>query len=108
MIDKSALINRDPNIENQDMLLACGIFRDVYLIESRKNTLLDYRVTTTYSSITVTAKLSVASKYKVKSTLDGESVEYLKSKHRTHREYGAFVIYKHPRFSYRISHSRHS
>ena len=36
-------------LENQDMLLANGIFRDVFLIETSKNTLWDYRVTTTYS-----------------------------------------------------------
>ena len=50
-------------LENQDMLLASGIFRDVYLIETKKNTLWDYRVTTTYSSITVEAKLCIASPY---------------------------------------------
>ena len=63
-------------LENQDMLLANGIFRDVFLIETAKNTLWDYRVTTTYSSISVEAKLRVDSPYKVIFTLDGQRVEY--------------------------------
>ena len=63
-------------LENQDMLLANGIFRDVFLIETEKNTLWDYRVTTTYYSISVEAKLCVYSPYKVRFTLDGESAEY--------------------------------
>lgn len=63
-------------LENQDMLLANGIFRDVFLIETEKNTLWDYRVTTTYSSISVEAKLSVESPYKIRFTLDGESAVY--------------------------------
>ncbi|MBQ8408101.1 MAG: DUF4981 domain-containing protein [Clostridia bacterium] len=63
-------------LENQDMLLASGIFRDVFLIETEKNTLWDFRVTTTYSSISVEAKLCVNSPYKVRFTLDGKSAEY--------------------------------
>lgn len=63
-------------LENQDMLLANGIFRDVFLIETAKNTLWDYRVTTTYSSISVEAKLCVDSPYKVRFTLDGERAVY--------------------------------
>ena len=63
-------------LENQDMLLANGIFRDVFLIETEKNTLWDYRVTTTYSSISVEARLYIDSPYKVRFTLDGESAEY--------------------------------
>ena len=63
-------------LENQDMLLASGIFRDVYLIESSKNTLWDYRVTSTKSSITVDAIFNVSTPYRVRITLDGECVEY--------------------------------
>ncbi|MBQ9783511.1 MAG: DUF4981 domain-containing protein, partial [Clostridia bacterium] len=63
-------------LENQDMLLASGIFRDVYLIESRRNTLWDYRVTTTYDSITVELKLSVETPFRVRLSLDGDTVEY--------------------------------
>lgn len=63
-------------LENQDMLLANGIFRDVFLIETEKNTLWDYRVTTTYSSISVEARLCVDSPYRVRFTLDGKSAEY--------------------------------
>ena len=63
-------------LENQDMLLANGIFRDVFLIETEKNTLWDYRVTTTYSSISVEARLYIDSPYKIRFTLDGESAEY--------------------------------
>ena len=71
-------------LENQDMLLASGIFRDVFLIETDENTLWDYRVTTTYSSISVEAKLNIATPYKVKISLDGESVEYDATETVTH------------------------
>lgn len=40
-------------LENQDMLLASGIFRDVYLIHHGKTSVWDYRVTTEYDSISV-------------------------------------------------------
>ena len=63
-------------LENQDMLLASGIFRDVFLIETAENTLWDYRVTTTYSSISVEVKLRIASPYRVRLTLDGTVAEY--------------------------------
>ena len=62
-------------LENQDMLLASGIFRNVFLIETKSNTLWDYRVTTTYSSITVNVKLKVNTPYRVRITLDGEVAE---------------------------------
>ncbi len=63
-------------LENQDMLLANGIFRDVFLVETGRNSLWDYRVTTTYTSITVEAKLDVDTPYRVRFTLDGESAEF--------------------------------
>ena len=63
-------------LENQDMLLASGIFRDVFLIETKKNSLWNFRVTTTYTSISVEVKLSVESPYKIKFTLDGKTVQY--------------------------------
>ena len=63
-------------LENQDMLLASGIFRDVFLMETGENTLWDYRVTTTYSSISVEVKLAVATPYRVRITLDGQTAEY--------------------------------
>lgn len=63
-------------LENQDMLLTNGIFRDVYLIETAARTLWDYRVTTTPDSITVEAELCVTSPYEIRFTLDGESVTY--------------------------------
>ncbi len=63
-------------LENQDMLLASGIFRDVYLIESDADTLWDYRIRTTYNSISVDATLEVHSDYDVRFTLDGDSVTY--------------------------------
>ena len=63
-------------LENQDMLLANGIFRDVFLIETGTNTLWDYRVTTTYSSISVETKLRVVSPYSIRFTLDGKTIEY--------------------------------
>ena len=88
--DVSALIKKGENViavkvftysdasylENQDMLLASGIFRDVYLIESSEDTLWDYRVRTTYTSISVEARLDVKSDYEVRVSLEGESVLY--------------------------------
>lgn len=88
--DVSSLIRRGENLlavkvftysdatylENQDMLLANGIFRDVYLIETAARTLWDYRVTTTPDSITVETELCVTSPYEIRFTLDGESVTY--------------------------------
>ncbi len=63
-------------LENQDMLLASGIFRDVYLIESSADTLWDYRVTTAYTSISVDISLNVKRDYDVRVTLDGQSAVY--------------------------------
>lgn len=71
-------------LENQDMLLASGIFRDVYLIESRADTLWDYRVRTTYSSISIEATLEGCGNYDVRISLDGQSVTYKASKYITH------------------------
>lgn len=63
-------------LENQDMLMANGIFRDVYLIETGDTYLWDYRVTTTYNSFTVRAKFHVESTdYTVALTLGDERVE---------------------------------
>lgn len=42
-------------LENQDMLLASGIFRDVYLIFSREAWLEDYFIATDRRSVTITA-----------------------------------------------------
>jgi len=44
-------------LENQDMLLTNGIFRDVYLLSMKETYLWDYRVTTTPDSITVKTTL---------------------------------------------------
>ena len=88
--DVSALIRKGENLlavkvftysdatylENQDMLLANGIFRDVYLIESEADTLWDYRVRTTYSSISVETRAEVRSGYDIRLTLDGRTVTY--------------------------------
>ena len=46
-------------LEDQDFWRLSGIFRDVYLIESAADTLWDFRVRTTYTSIRVEAKLCV-------------------------------------------------
>ncbi len=63
-------------LENQDMLLASGIFRDVYLIESAADTLWDYRVTSTYTSISVELKPTVSSDYDIRIELDGQTAIY--------------------------------
>ncbi len=63
-------------LENQDMLMANGIFRDVYLICTNKTTLWDYRVTTTYNSITINAQFNVATQNgEVEFGLDGQKVK---------------------------------
>ncbi|MBQ2781164.1 MAG: beta-galactosidase subunit alpha, partial [Clostridia bacterium] len=86
--DVSALVKQGENLlavkvftysdgsymENQDMLLASGIFRDVYMIETAADTLWDYRVTTTRESISVAVSLNVASGYDLRLTLDGDTV----------------------------------
>ena len=62
-------------LENQDMLLANGIFRDVYLLQTGETTLWDYRITTTYQSVTVQANLlGDVSGYDVTLTLGGATV----------------------------------
>jgi len=63
-------------LENQDMLLANGIFRDVYLLKLGKNHIWDYRVTTEYDSISVDIKPGEGydKDCKVNITLDGMSV----------------------------------
>ncbi len=64
-------------LENQDMLLANGIFRDVYLLNLGEVSLWDYRVTTTYDSITVDAEIDgFFDNCIVRLTLDGEYMEY--------------------------------
>jgi len=86
--DVSALVKQGENLlavkvftysdgsymENQDMLLASGIFRDVYMIETAADTLWDYRVTTTRESISVAVSLKIASAYDLRLTLDGDTV----------------------------------
>ena len=60
-------------LENQDMLMANGIFRDVYLLCTDKTSLWDYRVTTTYNSISVNAQFDLdKDDCEVEFVLDGE------------------------------------
>ena len=96
--DVSALVKKGENLlavkvftysdasylENQDMLLASGIFRDVYLIESTDDTLWDYRIKTTYDTISIEADLECNSDFDVRFTLDGESVTYRSNKNLNH------------------------
>ncbi len=68
-------------LENQDMLMASGIFRDVYLIHTDEVSLWDYRVTTTMNSFMVRARLHMnregdGSGYKVRMSLDGQSITF--------------------------------
>ncbi len=86
--DVSALVQQGENLlavkvftysdgsymENQDMLLASGIFRDVYLLETAADTLWDYRVTTDLENVTVTLTPQIATAFDLRLTLDGESV----------------------------------
>ncbi|MBE5732908.1 MAG: DUF4981 domain-containing protein [Clostridiales bacterium] len=62
-------------LENQDMLMANGIFRDVYLICTEATTLWDYRVSTTYNSISVNAKFEVEKENcEVEFSLDSQKI----------------------------------
>ena len=63
-------------LENQDMLMANGIFRDVYLLHVGEVSLWDYRVTNDLKSFTITAALDYHGEpgYALRMTLDGESV----------------------------------
>ncbi len=64
-------------LENQDMLMANGIFRDVYLISTNATSLWDYRVTTTYTSIAVNAEFDVNDKAcEVEFSLDGQTARF--------------------------------
>ena len=65
-------------LENQDMLLASGIFRDVYLLHLGKNHLWDYRVTTTENSISIDAQFVCGQKQnaRIRMSLDGMAVEF--------------------------------
>lgn len=60
-------------LENQDMLLASGIFRDVYLLRLGRLYVYDYRVDTDYKGIDVTVTLggTVESGDSVEIYLDG-------------------------------------
>ncbi|MBR5307959.1 MAG: hypothetical protein IKU43_04250 [Clostridia bacterium] len=73
-------------LENQDMLLANGIFREVYLLELSKNHLWDYRVTTEYDSITVDAILGDGfdDTCEITFDLDGEKATFPVSKSVKH------------------------
>ncbi|MBO5227728.1 MAG: hypothetical protein J6B39_01890 [Lachnospiraceae bacterium] len=63
-------------LENQDMLLASGIFRDVYLIFTNKCALWDYEIITDMEKMLVRAYLwEEMSEARLKLTFDGEAVE---------------------------------
>lgn len=62
-------------LENQDMLMANGIFRDVYLLQTDETYLWDYRITTTYTSFTINANIkNPTADTQVVMTLDGKEV----------------------------------
>ncbi len=65
-------------LENQDMLMASGIFRDVYLLHLDEVSLWDYRVTTTMNSFNIKADFSAKKYdgYKVIFDLEGESISF--------------------------------
>ncbi len=68
-------------LECQDMMLASGIFRDVYLIHTNKNSVWDYRVITTDNSIKVSVELfdELDDNYTVRIELDGEKAQLSKA-----------------------------
>ena len=64
-------------LENQDMLLASGIFRDVYILHTRRESLRDFFVHPNDSGFDVTAELfSVDDGATVEISLDGEAREF--------------------------------
>lgn len=65
-------------LENQDMLLANGIFRDVYLLHLGEVSIWDYRVTSTLNSFSVAVKLTGNDflDTKVRISVDGDTAEY--------------------------------
>ncbi len=68
-------------LENQDMLLSSGIFRDVYLLHLPEVSLWDYRVTTTMNSFTICSKFNLGEaaktkNYKISLSLDGQTAEF--------------------------------
>lgn len=64
-------------LENQDYLVASGIFRDVYLLHLDKVNIWDFRVRTTLRDIMIEIDLDFhgESGYKVEITLDDQTVE---------------------------------
>ena len=73
-------------LENQDMLLASGIFRDVYLLSLGEVNLWDYRVTTTENSFCIDAQFDFHGEcgYTVRFELDGERYETAVAKDVSH------------------------
>ncbi len=69
-------------LENQDMLLANGIFRDVYLLCTGKTFLWDFRVTNDLKGFTVAAQLSRDDpEYELELELDGQKQRFAAKKH---------------------------
>lgn len=64
-------------LENQDMLLASGIFRDVYLLHLDEVSLWDYRVTTTENSFSISVMLDFHDEpgWTFRMLLDGQTIE---------------------------------
>ena len=65
-------------LENQDMLLASGIFRDVYLLKLGHLYVFDYRVDTGYNGMDITVQLegTPLDGDAVKITLDGQTKSF--------------------------------
>lgn len=73
-------------LENQDMLLASGIFRDVYLLHTDKVSLWDYRVTSDLKGFDINLNFEdVSSDYSVDITIDNETQSFAVSNNITAR-----------------------
>ena len=59
-------------LEAQDMLLASGIFRSVYLIETDEVSVWDYTIKTTMTEIEVSVDVDLKQDWSIKVSVDGE------------------------------------
>ena len=73
-------------LENQDMLLASGIFRDVYLLETGRFSLWDFRVNSDLHAFTVKITLfdGFPADGRIRVTIDGNSAVYAAAKELSH------------------------
>lgn len=62
-------------LEGQDMILASGIFRSVYLIQTDEVYIWDYTIKTNMSEIEVSVDAELEDDWSIKTTVDGQSLD---------------------------------